>query len=425
MKELLNKEFIKELNTDLYSNVTEKFKTSSIQVMFKMDAKEVDVEALNLLAALLADACADYPSTPKLSSYLEDLYGCAILPRVGVSGNVVNFSLISSFISDVYSEKGLSDKVIELISKMLYKPFFKNGKFEKEYFEFEKKKVVSSRQKSLENKESTAAQKFSAILEKEYGLKTLMSHYTKMEKVTLNRVMAAYNKLISSSYDIMVIGDLNIDDVKASLIKHLKPSSNKFEGNMIIPFEKELKPKIEKNDKFSQSYLIAIYNVDTNIFSDEREHFSALVYSFLLHDRYFDVVREKNGLCYAISNSYLNTNNCFRMTAGIDASKYRKTMSLVNKEINKVKQGKINNKVWNKTIELITGLLANNKDDIGSCLRDLESYATRGKYTPTDKAIEIIKSLTKEDIVKVANKTRLITSYLLKGTGTAGGENNE
>ena len=113
------------------------------------------------------------------------------------------------------------------------------------------------------------------------------------------------------------------------------------------------------------------------------------------------------------------------MTAGIDASKYRKTMSLVNKEINKVKQGKINNKVWNKTIELITGLLANNQDDVGSCLRDLESYATRDKYVSTDRAIEIIKSLTKEDIIRIANKTRFLTSYLLKGTGTAGGENNE
>lgn len=425
MKEILNKEFIKELNTNLYSNVTEKFKTSSIQIMFKMDAKDVDIDALNMLATLVADACAEYPSTPQLSSYLEDLYGCAILPRVGVSGEVVNFSLISSFISDVYSEKGLSNKVIELMAKMLYKPFFKNGKFEKEYFEFEKKKVVARRQKALENKESTAALKFSAILEKEYGLKSLMTHHSKMEKVTLNRVMDAYKKLLSSSYDIMVIGDLNIDDVRASLVQHLSPSADSFEGNLIIPLEKELKPKIEKNDKFSQSYLIAIYNVDTNIFSDEREHFSALVYSFLLHDRYFDVVREKNGLCYAISNSYLNTNNAFRMTAGIDASKYRKTMSLVNKEINKVKQGKINNKVWNKTIELVTGLLANNKDDVGSCLRDLESYASRGKYTSTDEAIEIIKSLTKDDIIKIANKTRFITSYLLKGTGTAGGEDNE
>ena len=425
MKELLNKEFVKELNTNVYSNVTEKFKTASIQIMFRMNAKDVDIDALNLLSTLLGDACADYPSTPLLSSYLEELYGCAILPRVGVSGEAVNVSIISSFISDVYSEQGLSDKVIELMSKMIYKPFFKNGKFEKEYFEFEKKKVVSARQKALENKESTAALKFAAITEKEYGLKTLLTSHTKIEKVTLNRVMDAYNKLINSAYEVLVIGDLNIDSIKESLVKYLPKSNEREELNLIIPFEKEIKSKVEKNDKFSQSYLIALYNIDTNIQSDEREHFSALVYSFLLHDRYFDVVREKHGLCYAISNSYLNANNAFRMTAGIDASKYRKTMSLVNKEINKVKQGKINNKVWNKTIELITGLLANNQDDVGSCLRDLESYATRDKYVSTDRAIEIIKSLTKEDIIRIANKTRFLTSYLLKGTGTAGGENNE
>ena len=115
---------------------------------------------------------------------------------------------------------------------------------------------------------------------------------------------------------------------------------------IVVPFEKEIKSKVEKNDKFSQSYLIALYNIDTNIDSDEKEHFAALLYSFLLHDRYFDVVREKHGLCYAISNTYLNTNNAFRMTAGIDASKYRKTLSLANKEIEKIKKGKISKKHW-------------------------------------------------------------------------------
>jgi predicted Zn-dependent peptidase len=425
MKELLNKEFIKELNTNLYSNVTEKFKTASLQVTYRMNANDVDIDAMNILTTLLADACKDYPSTPLLSSYLEDLYGCAILPKVAISGNSVTVSFMSSFISDVYSEQGLSNKVIELMSKIIYQPFFKNGKFEKEYFEFEKKKCVSRRQKALENKESTAALKFSAIIEKEYGTKALMTPHTKLEKVTLNRVMNMYNLLINSGFEILVIGDLDINAIKDSFINYFPASNPLIKLDIVVPFEKEIKSKVEKNDKFSQSYLIALYNIDTNIDSDEKEHFAALLYSFLLHDRYFDVVREKHGLCYAISNTYLNTNNAFRMTAGIDASKYRKTMSLVNKEINKVKQGKINNKVWNKTIELLTGLIANGKDDLASCLRDLENYATRSNYTSAERSIEIIKSLTKEDVIRIANKTRFLTSYLLKGTGTAGGEGNE
>ena len=99
MKELLNKEFIKELNTNLYSNVTEKFKTASLQVTYRMNANDVDVDAMSILTTLLADACKDYPSTPLLSSYLEELYGCAILPKISISGNSVTVSFMSSFIS--------------------------------------------------------------------------------------------------------------------------------------------------------------------------------------------------------------------------------------------------------------------------------------------------------------------------------------
>ena len=422
MNELIEKKFIKELNTEVYFNKTEKFKTASIQIMYTFPKGEVDIKALNILAVLLADACKDYPSTPALSSYLEELYGSSIAPKVSVSGDSVNFSIISSFISDIYSEKGLSDKIVELMSKIIYRPYFNNKKFDKDYFEFEKKKYIAGVQKAMERKETFAAMRFSEILEKEFNVTASLTHPSKLEKITLNKVMDAYNKLTSSSYRVLVIGDLDIEDVTASLIKYLPTTTPATNYNLVTSIDREIKAKVEKNEKFSQSYLIALYNVDTNILSDEKEHFSALVYSLLLHDRFFDVVREKNGLCYAIGNSYLNNNSVFRVSAGIDASKYRKTMSLVNKEINKVKLGKINNKDWNKTIELVTGLLANNQDDVGSCLRDLESYALRSKYISTPRAIEIIKNITKEDVIKIANKTRFITSFLLKGTGTAGGE---
>lgn len=424
MNEILEKRFIKELNTNFYLNKTEKFKTASIQVMFSLPKNNVDIDSLNVLGTLLVDACKDYPSTPLLASYLEELYGSSISRKIDVVGDRVNFSIIGVFISDIYSEKGLSSKIIDLINKVIYQPFFKGNKFDKDYFEFEKKKYISARQNSIERKEPFAMMRFGEILEKEYNISPTIKNPNKFKNVTLNKVMDTYKTLLESSYSVMIIGDLDMDEVIPSFIAKFPKSKDSQTYNLLAPIDRELKSKIEKNDKFSQSFLIALYNVDTNILSEEREHFSALVYSLLLHDRFFDVVREKNGLCYAISNTYLNNNNVFRVTAGIDAANYRKTLSLVNKEINKVKLGKINNKIWNKTIELVTGLLANNQDDVGSCLRDLESYAVRGKYITTTRAIEIIKSLTKEDIIKIANKTRFITGYLLKGTGTAGGEQN-
>ena len=107
MNELLEKRFINELNTNIYFNKTEKFKTASIQVMFSLPKDSVNIDSLNILGALLVDACADYPSTPLLASYLEELYGSSISRKIEVAGDSVNFSIIGTFISDIYSEKGL------------------------------------------------------------------------------------------------------------------------------------------------------------------------------------------------------------------------------------------------------------------------------------------------------------------------------
>ena len=422
---VINKEFIKELNCEMYSNKIEKFKSSLIQVSYYFHKDEVDVNSLTLLSNLLLNGCKDYPSTVALSSYLEDLYGSAISPKIEVNGDLITFSVIAGFISDYYSEENLSDKVVELVSKLIYDPNFKNKKFEKEYFEFQKAKFVSSRKKFTETKENYSFMRFNALLEKEYNVKTSISSIKDDSKIAINDVMKAYEVLLQAPYTIFVAGDLDIEKTKNIFIKHLHKSGENKEIKFVTELHNPIKSKIEKSDKFSQSFVIALFDVDTNSLDDRKDFYAASVYSAYLHDRYFDVIREKHGLCYAVANTYLPRLGCFRMLAGIDASKYRKTISLANKEIDKIKNGKISKKHWNKTIELLTGAQLNGKDDISNYISALVSYKMFGYYNTTEENIELINNVKQEDVIAIARKTKPLTTFLLKGMASVGGENNE
>ena len=271
--ENVRKEFLKELNTEIYFNTMDKFKTSTFEITYRFHKDEVDIATLNLLALLLADSCKDYPTTPLLSSRLEELYGSAISPKVSVSGDIVSFNIQAAFISDFYAEKGLSDKVIELAAKLIYEPNFVKSKFEKSYFEFEKSKLVASSLKTQERKESCAELRFNELLEKECGTKNPMLITKKLEKVTLNNVMNMYEKLLNTNYVILVVGDLDEEEIKQSFIKYFKKTVAQKEISLIHPVNKEIKNKTEKNEKFSQSVLFTVFDINTNILSNDLDHY--------------------------------------------------------------------------------------------------------------------------------------------------------
>jgi len=417
------KENIKVLNCDFCSHKLEKFKSSSIKVNFTMNKKDVDIEALILLKSLLVNGCKDYPSSMTFTAYLEELYGSYISSSISISGDEVSFSITSKFISDFYSEKGLSDKIVNIMSKVIYEPNFKNNKFEKSFFEFEKEKLIVSRTNEIQKKESYGIMAFNSILEKEYDLLTTFSNIKEMHRVNISRVMDMYHLLINSPYVILVAGDLDMESVKSSFIQYFKKSSDRIDLNIVNQLDKKVKNKIEKTNKFSQSFLISLYKVGTTTLSEDEEFYTTILYSAYLNDRLFDVVREKHNLCYFINNSFDKTTGTFRILTGIDYKNYRKTLSLINKEIEKIKKGNIPNKHWKKIVESVTGSYMNAEDNLSIFVTRLGSYYQFDKYRTATDIIDIINKIKKEDIIPIANRTENLTSYLLKGIGT-GGENN-
>ena len=129
----------------------------------------------------------------------------------------------------------------------------------------------------------------------------------------------------------------------------------------------------------------------------------------------FQTIREKYSLCYYITSMSLPLLSVSIIKAGINAIDYEETLSLINQELNKMKQGEFEeSKIENAKTTYINGLteLEDNPDNIISLYAGIEYL---GADDIENRKKNIMK-VTKEDVVNLAFKIHLNTIYLLEGS---------
>ena len=130
----------------------------------------------------------------------------------------------SSIIFTFLAEK--TDKALALISDMITKPLFK-----KEYLDIEKHIALSNLQKEEDNLESFASQNFDrAIYSQHRYSRPILGELPSIKQVNIDDMNMNYSDyIIPSNLVITVVGDVNTDKIKQSLVECFS-----FENNINI-----------------------------------------------------------------------------------------------------------------------------------------------------------------------------------------------
>ena len=128
----------------------------------------------------------------------------------------------------------------------------------------------------------------------------------------------------------------------------------------------------------------------------------------------FKNVREKNSLCYNVKSNISKIFNLMIITAGIDAKNYKKTVSLIKKELKNMEKGDFSEEEINSAKAIYNSSILSMQDS---------PYNLIGVYKakeylnldPIEVRIEEIKKVSKEDIVKLSKKIKMDTIFLLEG----------
>ena len=152
--------------------------------------------------------------------------------------------------------------------------------------------------------------------------------------------------------------------------------------------------------------------------TDFERRYGLNVLSYILggapDSKLFKEVREKNSLCYSISSSGIALSNALIVKAGISATNFKKTVTLVKKAVKSIAQGSFTK----EDIMRAKVTYMNSIKELEDNPQNLLSMYTGMEYLKSDDIetrIKKISRVSKKNITKLASKLHLDVIYLLEG----------
>ena len=404
---------------------TDKFKTINVRICFRDEIKKEDITIRNMLTNFMTSSTDKYKTKRDLVLKTQDLYAASIYTRCYRSGryNMTNFYL--SILSEEYTEKGMLEESLKLLSDMIFHPNFNDKDRYLEIYKF----ISNAYQKRIENiKENTTGYSMIRMLEEmdkneAYSYRDI-GYLDDLKKITLEDMKNYHKKLINNSLiDIFIIGNIN-DDTEKLIEKYFNFKTFKSpKVNQIIVHNKvnNKEKVIKEKNKSSQSKLsigCKVYDL-----SEYERNYVLTIYNLIVGGsseyKFFQVIREKNSLCYHISSSLNKLDNLMLIKAGISRKNYDKTIKLIKELMDDIKKGNFTLEDINKAKANYISMLNEIEDNEEAIV---ETYMAKDLLNlgNIDERKKEIEKVSKEDIINVAKKVKIDTIFLLEGVNGRG-----
>ncbi len=406
---------------NLHMIKTDKFKSTTIQVVFGTELKKETLTKINFLSSMITYTTKKYPTKIALSRKLEELYAAKLGMDCYRMGSNHNLYITLTVLDDKYTEKGLFNQGLDLLKEIIFNPNVTNGEFDETSFNVARNNIVSNIERIKENPRKYSIAKLYENVDKDAKYALNMDGYIEdVEKIDRKNLYDFYKEFIDSSViDFFVVGNIDFDDIYKKITDKFKfKDTKRVETNFLIPdklHNKKLKEVFEKDDT-SQAKLSIACTVEG--LTDFERKYVINIYNSILggspDSKFFKNIREKHSLCYYVSSSGSKLYNIMLIASGIEKDKYSQMIKLIKKEMEDMRKGLFSEEDIDKAKKYAISLLEEIED---SSTQIISIYYANDKlgYEPIEERIKLFQKITKEDIVNIANKIFLDTTFTLGG----------
>lgn len=389
---------------------TNKFKTNLCSVFLTLPLKKETVTKNALLVSVLRRGTKNLTTQEDISKKLEKMYGAGFNCGVDKIGNYHVLKFYLETLDNKYvlnNENNLQDG-IDLLLEIIFNPLIENEAFKKEYVEQEKENLSKMLLSRKDNKASYAIERL--IEEMFDGEPYSLYKYGNIEdlkNIDEKNLYEYYKKIIKESkVDLFILGE-NIENIKIPNIK-----TNLLEKIDIKHF-KTGKTKIVKEslDVTQGKLIIGLNAPNTN-------KMAVSLFNTVLgggaNSKLFQNVREKESLAYSASSSYIRRQNTILIKTGIEIANYEKTLNIIKKQLEEMKNGNISDEEFDAAKELLISsisLIPESAEDMIAFYFDQSLFEEN--LTVQDYIMKL-KNITKEQIIEIAKQVTMDTIYFLK-----------
>ena len=423
MSDIKNIEIKKGINLHIIK--TNKFKTNLLAAFLSTPLSKENVTKNALIPAVLRRGSKNMPSQDQISIVLEEMYGSTFdcgIDKIG-DDQVLKFyleTINNEFLPD--NEDTLS-RAIDILLEVVFNPLINNNEFNKEYVESEiknLKQVIDGR------KDSKATYAYERCIEEMYkDMPYSLYKYGNiedLEDIDKKNLYERYKDLINNcKIDIFVSGNIE-EDIKEKIISNENIQTLKERKAVYIINNKESRQKEEKQEQevsesmdINQGKLIIGLDI---LQENDLDKYTALIYNAILGgiptSKMFQNVREKNSLAYTASSSFIRQKANVYIKCGIDIENYEKALEIIKEQLEDMKKGEFTDKNIEEAKTNIISTINFIPEEQDTELIYYFSQELSGYEMGYEEYIEKINSITKENIIDLANRIQVNTIYFLK-----------
>ena len=416
----------KEIKTGikLHEIKTEKFKTNLIAVFLTTELTRENVTKNAVISAILRRGSQNLKTQEEISKQMENLYGASFDCGLDKTGDNQVLKFYIETVNDTFlptTNENILKTAIQNLLEIIFNPYTENEAFIKEYLEQEKNNIKQRIEGKKDNKAIYSLERcIQEMYQNEpFGLYKF-GYIEDLEKIDEKNLYEYYKKLIANcKIDIFVSG--NIDDKTAEIIendeniKKLKSRNPKYNISKIERKEIKKEKIITDHLEVSQGKLVIGLDVDIE---NENLKYDVLIYNCILggtaNSKLFQNVREKAHLAYVASSSYLKHKNNIFINCGIEISNYEKTLELIRKQIEDIKNADFTNEEVENAKQGIIATIKTIDDEQDTTISYLFGQELAMTKASLEEYMQNIKKVKKEDVVNIAKKVKINTIYFLR-----------
>lgn len=389
---------------------TNKFKTNLCALFITVPLLKETVTKNALLVSVLRRGTENLKSQEDISKRLEEMYGAGFNCGVDKIGNyhVLKFFLETIDNSYTLEKENILQQGIDLLLEIVFKPLLENGAFKKEYVRQEKDNLIKILQSRQDNKAMYAKERcIEEMFEGEPYSLYKYGELDKIEEINEKSLYEYYKSLINNSKIDLFISGENIDGIELPDIK-----SSKLQEIKINHVSHSKIKVVKENLDVTQGKLIIGLN------TPENDKIATSIYNTILgggaNSKLFQNVREKASLAYSAGSAYIRRQNTILIQTGIEINNYDKTLEIIKKQLQEMKNGNITKEEFVAAKTLImssVNLIPESEEDMIAYYFDQRLFDENLTVT---EYYNKLKEVTMEQVIDVAKKISVDTIYFLK-----------
>lgn len=404
---------------------TNKYKVVTGIISFVRPLKKEDFTYYSLINRLISSSSEKYPTKKELSNKMYELYDCSAYMSTAYSYKSANSLFIFSTIHNkLVDNNTLIKDCIDLLKEIMMKPLLENNGFNEKNF-FEEKKSLENDIKSIyNNKRKYSFRKLMEAMAPNDILSTsTLGDIDVLNQITPQSLYDFYIQILNDSMvNVGIIGDVTEEEIKEYFSSFNLTSINKEVETypQSINFKDKVLEVSEKQDIVQAKLMMGFrYDIDY-----QSKYYIPLIvfnamYGGVFGSSLFMNIREKRSLTYDISSELIVNKKLLVVSCGVDEKNVELTSDLVIKELEKYKQGNIDESL----LENAKGFLVNDLKEMSDSPYSTISFKLEtiiNNRPTTTKIIKDIQKVTLDDIIEVSNLIKLDTIFTLLP-----GDNNE